>query len=185
MGTNSAWLTVAAVTLVSVLLSVPGWWLFYRSARRVPADAYWQMEQTLGDMSRRMRDLETDRQRDHLLVLRLQGELELWKEYSRRVADLLREAGHEPPPAPTVAPMPDIRPEDERADQVTTQRRIAEAFNLEELNDLAFRVGFDPDELKGDTVTARSRSLVGFAKRRGRMAELIAMCRLLRPEGGF
>ena len=62
---------------------------------------------------------------------------------------------------------------------------LAEHFDKSELVDLAFRLGVNEDELQGESAGARSRSFVRYMQRRERLDELVALARLLRPEGGF
>ncbi len=70
-------------------------------------------------------------------------------------------------------------------DPVELRKKIAEQFSWDEINDLAFDLKLDPDELTGHTVTSRSRSLVEYVKDRQRLSELVEMCRSKRPDGGF
>ena len=73
-----------------------------------------------------------------------------------------------------------------RAKDVTALRdKIAEQFIVEEINDLAFRLGTDPEDLTGETSPTRALSLVRHFKNLNRMEELRSLCAALRPNGGF
>ena len=62
---------------------------------------------------------------------------------------------------------------------------IAEQFSLEEIDDLAFRLGVEPDELVGESRSTKARSLVSHFKNVNRIEELRGLCAVLRPTGGF
>ncbi len=55
-------------------------------------------------------------------------------------------------------------------------------FDDGELNDLCFRLGEDYENIKGDTKQEKARELVKYLDRRGRIKELIELCRQLRSE---
>ncbi len=58
---------------------------------------------------------------------------------------------------------------------------ITRYFNDSELRDLCFDLGIDYENLGGDNKAAKARELVGYGQRHGRLAELEAACRSLRP----
>lgn len=58
---------------------------------------------------------------------------------------------------------------------------IAQRFDIEEMNSLAFDIGIEPDAFGGVTRAARARELVDLARRRGVMAALEKRRRELRP----
>lgn len=58
---------------------------------------------------------------------------------------------------------------------------LAEQFNMEELNNLAFDIGIKPESFSGNTIEARALSLVEYAVRRGKLPDLLARCLELRP----
>ena len=60
--------------------------------------------------------------------------------------------------------------------------KIYHGFSIQEINDLAFQLGINPEELSGDTVKARARELVSIAGRRGVMTDLLALVREERPD---
>lgn len=71
------------------------------------------------------------------------------------------------------------------ADVPALRDRIAEHYSLKEIDDLAFRLHVEPDELEGETRPDRARNLVGYMKRAGRLDELVGQCRADRPDGEF
>ncbi len=66
-------------------------------------------------------------------------------------------------------------------DLVKLSDQIAEYFNAEELADLCFRLGIDFENLPGGTRAARARELIDYCRRHGRLDELVAASRQLRP----
>lgn len=59
--------------------------------------------------------------------------------------------------------------------------QINDYFNAEELADLCFRLGIEYENLPGGTKSARARELADYCRRHGRVDDLIATCRQLRP----
>lgn len=62
------------------------------------------------------------------------------------------------------------------------QQKMAEQFNLKELRDLCFDLGVDHEEMSSEVKKEFCRELIGYLKRRGRLAELISRVQELRPE---
>ncbi len=62
------------------------------------------------------------------------------------------------------------------------QHLMHQAFSLEELNILAFKIGVTADDLRGETLAARVQELVLHCERRGMVNLLLEMCRHERPE---
>lgn len=58
---------------------------------------------------------------------------------------------------------------------------IQEYFSEEELNEVCFLLGIEPDELAGDTMTTRPFELVRLAERRGLGGRLRKVLREKRP----
>lgn len=58
----------------------------------------------------------------------------------------------------------------------TWSELIAEHFNLKELPDLCYKLAMPFDELGEGGGLARARELMEHMERRGRTAELLAMC---------
>lgn len=61
---------------------------------------------------------------------------------------------------------------------------LASHFNIDELNDLAFRLGINYESLGGDTVEVRAMYLVLYAARRGLTDDLDMLAHSLRPDAG-
>ncbi len=62
------------------------------------------------------------------------------------------------------------------------RRRIEESFNLDEIKNLCFDLGINYENLPGEmTLTGRSRELVNYCQRNGRLADLITLCAEQRP----
>jgi len=61
-------------------------------------------------------------------------------------------------------------------------RNIAALFDVDEIDDLAFRLGIPPDEIEGKRRDTRARNLVLYADRRERVDDLVELVRQLRPE---
>lgn len=66
---------------------------------------------------------------------------------------------------------------------LTTLRRNMEmAFNLDELQGLAFDLRVDYENLAGDTKSARVRSMISYCERLNLLPKLLGLCQKLRPE---
>lgn len=61
------------------------------------------------------------------------------------------------------------------------RRKIEDAFNLDELKDIAFELKINPENIPGDTLRARSRELINYCQRSGMIAKLVAVCLEFRP----
>lgn len=61
------------------------------------------------------------------------------------------------------------------------RQRLKEQFTIDELDSLAFDLGISRDELSGETLDARVRSLMTYVERRGHMNELVAAVMKERP----
>lgn len=72
------------------------------------------------------------------------------------------------------------------AAQIRRQLRLllTENFDLEELRTLAFDLGVDFDNLRGEGKEAKARELVAYLERSGRLGELVDVIRELRPRLG-
>ena len=123
------------------------------------------------DLKRQVHELHASRIADHAL-------LQEWITYARRLAEMVRTlTGQEPPPEPA-----------QRARTITSMdiarlaRAIEARFSLEEIDGLAYDMGLR-DVIAGDTIKARSQSLVDAARRRGVLVRLIELYREQRPEG--
>lgn len=110
------------------------------------------------------------------------------RELRKGVGELIRqmeEAKLTPAWKPSAKAPPAKRPGRAGRDLVALRKKIAAAFSLREIGDLAFDLGVDPDEVPGETATERARALVTYLQDRGRLDELVALCSESRPDGGF
>jgi hypothetical protein len=61
--------------------------------------------------------------------------------------------------------------------QYRLYQQIAGGYSLAELAGLCFELGLNPEEMAGDTPTAKARSLVAYTWNHGRIADLLAALR--------
>ena len=170
------------VTAAMVGIGAASLWAYVQTRRHSPG-AVRELNQLTTELSNRVGTLEKERQRDHAEMLRIQlrvAELEIGV---RVLIAQIRRMGGEP--EWNVAPDGPIPPVSEVIDDTALYRSIAALFDVDELDDLAFRLGIEPDELEGKRRDSRARSLVQYAKRRDMLPELIDIARQLRPEGRF
>jgi formylglycine-generating enzyme required for sulfatase activity len=66
-------------------------------------------------------------------------------------------------------------------DRVKLRERITSCFDEEELRTLCFDLKVDYDDLRGEGRAGKARELVTYFERRGRISELVAYCRRVRP----
>ena len=130
-------------------------------------------EGEIDDLRRQIVELREGRIADHAL-------LQEWINYARRLATMFTEAtGKEPPP----------EPQTHRRDVAATTtaallKLMCDAFDRDEVDGLVFEMGLGRN-VRGDSTEDRARSLIDAAQRRGRLTELIELCRRDRPHGGF
>ena len=178
--------------LLVVSLAVIGGWIMYNRLRQVPPSTYAEMEQTLADMNRQMSDLRQQQAADHTEMRRLRGEigridtaLQEWSERFLALSREFREAtGREPNTRPPVAIVPAVPLSVTALSPAALLRLMAETFDLDEVDGLVFEMGLGRN-VRGDSTEDRARSLISAAQRRGRLTELIELCRRERPNGGF
>lgn len=190
------WRLLIEAVLVTATISFAGFLALYSFvlSKRNSNGMIAELLATNEDMTRRLRALERGREQDHETMLWLRSNLGLQNAYSRALADYarmladrLRALGEKDiPPAPT--PPPELEPP--RPFRMNNNDRalhtvIAALFSNEEMDDLAYRAGIEPESLEGRTRTRRAQSLVETAGRQGVTDELIALARQLRPEGGI
>lgn len=170
--------------IVTLALSAVGGgalYLFAQSRRQSP-DSTRRLLQLTSDMSNRLGQLEKEREHDHAAMLRIQLRLADVEIGVRVLIAQVRRLGAEPEWMPAVETPATVS---EVIDDVALYRSIAALFNVEELDDLAFRLGLDPESLEGKRKETRARSLVTAAKQRDLLPELIDVARQLRPDGRF
>lgn len=59
---------------------------------------------------------------------------------------------------------------------------IKEHFSLEEIDELAYGIGIEPENLPGQTRSRRARELVEFARRQGTLPQLVGACMIARQQ---
>jgi hypothetical protein len=177
---------LSVIGLLVIVIIVPGFYVSYRQLSGIQDDR------------RRIDELEKARIEDRAELVRMHTELarvglrlEMWMNYARQLAAIMDEAGLHVPLSPDeIAEQASqafrhINPEDEGYNTAALLRRMSRAFNLDELHSLAFQMGIETGDLGGETFEARAISLITNVRRRGRLAELVALCRQLRPEAKF
>ena len=152
-----------------------------------------KQQQTIRFLSDRVDELETARKQEYAETESLREETEGLRqevrELRRGVQALIGQIESvpltpvwRPPERAAVAPPAGKR----RIKYLAGLRdKIAAVFTTEEIGDLAFRLGVDPEDLAGETRPARARSLVDHFENLGRIEELRGLCAALRPNGGF
>lgn len=156
------------------------------------------LERSMVSSQQRMDAIERARDDDRAQVAQMRLELarvgirlERWMAYAQLLVNILRENDMAVPPSPDemdelgAGARRHVWPEDSDYDRAALLRRMARTFDLTELHDLAFQLDIEAGELSGDTFNAQARALIGIIERRGRLAELVALCREMRPAGGF
>ena len=150
------------------------------------------MERSLADMNRQMGELRQQQAADHTEMRRLRGEigridaaLQEWSERFLALSREFREAtGREPNTRAPVAVVPAVPLSVTALSPAALLRLMAETFDLDEVDGLVFEMGLGRN-VRGDSTEDRARSLISAAQRRGRLTELIELCRRERPNGGF
>lgn len=89
----------------------------------------------------------------------------------------LRELGDTEHPAP-----PDVQRSTVPINRQNIQKEIAARFSMDEINDLAFQLGLQ-DDVTGETVSSRAKSLVLAAGRRDILPKLVEIAKRDRPSG--
>ncbi len=155
-------------------------------------------QNTIRFLTARLNDLEQSRAKGYVETEALRHENEELRgeahelreevrELRRGVGELIRQM-EEAKLIPAWKPAPKTPPAKrpvKASDQAALRKKIASAFSWQEIGDLAFDLEIDPDEVPGETATVRARSLVTYMQDRGRLEELVALCREKRPNGGF
>ena len=169
---------IVAIAMTAVIgYSVHG--ALQERRRRHTPDALLKISRAYSELAERVTQLEHDRARDHETIMQLRVQVEEWMIYARLLAAKLREFGEEVPPAPK-REVSTAEPDDR-----LLVSSIAALFNRDEIDDLAFRLGINTEEINGESTGKRARALVGYARRHGMAEELSALAARLRPEGRF
>lgn len=177
---NPETVILVGVLAVTAIITGPGTYLVYAGLRRIPPSVYAEMEDAMSDMNRQLVEIWAQQAADHATMSRLQvrvTDLEIGvRVLSAQVIRLGGTPEYKIPEPPAVI---SVKPANDRA----LAQAIAALFNRDEIDDLAFRLGINGEDMSGDTVTKRARALVDYARRHSVTEELIALARQLRPEG--
>jgi len=196
--TNETRLVIEAGIFMVGMLAVIGWALYavIHNRQRGPS-AVDNLRRVIDgmaqDMNERMDDYDRRQARDRQEMDKLHSELTDWKTYSRAQADYSRQLvslllgmgydGEIPSaPVPPTAKQAAAAERGHVGDDRLLAIRLAQAFNLDELRDLEFHLGVPDGALAEETIAARTRELVRWCRRRGRVDELRAVAVDLRPE---
>lgn len=181
--TENGRLVIEAIIVTIALSAVGAASLFaFVQTRRQSPHAIRQMVQLTNELSSRLSSLERERERDHQAMMRIQLRLAELEIGVRVLIAQVKRMGGEPEWTP---PTEAAKTVSEVIDDAALYRSVAALFDIDELDDLAYRLGIEPDELDGKRRDTRARSLVSYAKRRDLLPELIDKARQLRPEGRF
>jgi len=75
-----------------------------------------------------------------------------------------------------------LNPAAERELAINIHELMVPLFNLEELHQLCFKMTIPYDELRGEVLSAKTRALILYCQRRGRLPHLIEILNQLRPD---
>lgn len=180
---NEGLFTVLVVALV-VLLTVPGAYMIYRNLRDTGA-----MAKRIDDLERQLQEERAEIARLHVEMARVSIRMERQAAYAQSLADIMRRNDMTVPPSPDeldeMASKATPLEKDNDYDTARLLRLMSRHFNIDELNDLAFQLRIETGDLGGESFNARARALIGNVQRNGRLSELVALCRQLRPNARF
>lgn len=156
-------------------------------------------QNTIRFLTARLNDLEQSRAKGYAETEALRQENEELRNEGRELREEVRELRHgvgelirqmeeakiTPAWKPVAKPAAPVKRPAKGNDLVALRKKIVTAFSLREIGDLAFELDVDPDEVPGETATDRARALVTYLQDRGRLDELVALCREKRENGGF
>lgn len=160
-----------AIALFVILVSVPGWAALYIARRRESVTTYASMEATIRALSDQVRQM-------HGEISRLQNKVAELTLGVRVLSGQLMDLGQSPEftpsdPAPAAEPL--------ATDPASLYNHLVKEFNLDEISDLAFRMGIETGELGEETISGRARALISYTRRRGKLDKLAAMMNTMRP----
>lgn len=72
-----------------------------------------------------------------------------------------------------------------QADAIKVYDVLTSLFSLSDVDDLATRLSINPEELAGDTLSAKCRSLVAYCNQRGIFDQLRQLMKAARPQAGL
>lgn len=164
------WAIIGAVVL---MVALPGWaalWVAWHGER----PTYASMEQTIGALSEQVREM-------HGEISRLQTKVADLTLGVSILSSQLMGLGHKPEyPVATVEDASDTP----TVDPKELYARLSKEFDGNELDDLAFRLGVNADDLGEATASGKARALIAYAKRHGEFDKLVAAMYQVRPPRG-
>ncbi len=140
-------------------------------------------QKTILFLTQRVNELDRARKQEYEETEALRGEIEALRQGVSALLRQMEEARITPAWKPEERPLARKRPTP--TERTALRRKLVEHFSLTEVNDLAFELDIKADELEGSALPERARSLVRYLDDRGRLAELVELCRSQRPEAGF
>ena len=180
---NSAWGWSILGVLLALLLALPGFWLLWRAI--INPSVMEKMDERLNKMRGRydtqqeeIDELRAEMLNDREELAELRVEIAEWRAGMRLVFAQLQAAGITPAWSPREQPTSRAS----RRVNAGLAARIARQFNRSEIDDLAYELGFVPEDIKGETATAHARELTDLAWRRGLSEALAKRVSELRPE---
>lgn len=164
-------LSILAVGAVIVVVAVAAAYMWLPSYFR-------ELNDLSNDLSGQLATLRGDQQRTHEEMTRLRLRLTELEIGVKILIAQVKRLGATPDWNGAAAPVDETpAPIDETA----LYRKVAELFDVEEIDDLAFRLGIAPDEIEGKRRDSRARHLVQHTARRGELDDLVQLVRQLRP----
>jgi hypothetical protein len=164
---------IAIVVATAIVAAGPGFYALLKQRQIMPVE-YRDMVTAQANDRERIRELESLRATDHALITTLQEQMDEFRRGVRLLVEQLEQAKITPVWVPSRSML---------NGQLSTELRrfIHSHFNHEEIDDLALRLGANPDDITGQSLLARSRSIVGYAERNELMEQLADLVRELRP----
>lgn len=144
-------------------------------------------QRTITFMSNRVTELEVGHASEFVETEALRKEIEELRREVREqghgldiLSEQLRTAGITPGWVPRVK---QASTEDVAVDPVALWERIVKGFTVAEIEELAFLLDVEPDDLKGGTKRSKAQALVTHMEDRDRLKELGELVRSKRPGG--
>ena len=177
---NSAWSWGWSIlgVLLAFGLALPGFWLLWRTV--INPSVMEKMDERLNKMRGRydtqqeeIDELRAEMLNDREELAELRVEIAEWRAGMRLVFAQLQAAGITPAWQPREQPRTQPLSRASRRVNAGLAERIARQFNRSEIDDLAYELGFVPEDINGETATAHARELTDLAWRRG-LSEALA-----------
>lgn len=164
-------LSVLAIGAVIVVVAVAAAYVWLPSYFR-------ELNDLSNDLSNQLATLRGDQQRTHEEMTRLRLRLTELEIGVKVLIAQVKRLGETPDwngeATAAVVEAPAV-------DETALYRGIAALFDVEEIDDLAFRLEIAPDEIEGTRRDSRARHLVQHVARRGELDDLVQLVRQLRP----